>query len=93
MSVLIFLLLTLVALSLLAGLLRRIPVIAGLAVALVLSMLAWSLWHAPLNETIEIFGRTLLQNHANTLLNFTFQFTPSIRPAVLLLLLWGALLE
>jgi len=91
MSLLIFLLLTLVALSLLAGILRRIPVIAGLAVAFVLSVLAWSLWHAPLDETIEIFGRTLLQNHANALLNFTFRLTPSIRPTVLLLLIWGAL--
>jgi len=91
MSLLIFLLLALIALSLLAGLLRRTPWLAGAIVAVGLSWLAWRLWLAPLDETTELLGRALMQNHPNALLNFTFQLTPAVRAPVMLLLLWGAL--
>ncbi len=91
MSLLIFLLLALILLSLVAGLLRRLPWLAGLVVALGLGWLAWGLWRAPLEGNIEMLGRTLMQNLPNQLLNFSFQLTPAIRAPILLLLFWGSL--
>jgi formate hydrogenlyase subunit 3/multisubunit Na+/H+ antiporter MnhD subunit len=91
MSLLSFLLLALLLLSLLAGLLRRIPLLAGLMVAGGLAWLAWGLWRAPLEGNIEMLGRTLMQNRPNQLLTFSFQLTPAIRAPILLLLFWGAI--
>ncbi len=89
MSLLVFLLLALLFLSLIAGLLRRIPWLSGLVTASGLGWLTWGLWHAPLEGNIEMLGRTLMQNRPNQLLNFSFQLTPAIRAPILLLLFWG----
>jgi len=91
MSLLIFLLLALLLLSLIAGLLRRVPLLAGLVVALGLGWLAWGLWRAPLEGNIVIWGRTLVQHRPNQLLAFSFQLTPTLRAPTLLLLFWGAI--
>ena len=88
MSLLIFLLLALLFLSLVAGLLRRIPLLAGLVVAIGLGWLAWGLWQAPLDGNVTVLGRTLVQNRPSHLLTFSFQLTPAIRSPILLLLFW-----
>lgn len=91
MSLLVFLLLALLLLSLIAGLLRRVPLFAGIVVALGLSWLAWGLWHAPLEGATVMLGRTLAQNRPNQLLAFSFQLAPTLRAPILLLLFWGAI--
>ncbi len=90
MSLLVFLLITLIFLSLVAGLLRRIPLLAGLIIAMGLGWLAWGLWHAPPEGNTMMLGRTLVQDRPNQLLAFSFQLTPAIRSPILLLLFWGA---
>jgi len=89
MSLLVFLLITLIFLSLVAGLLRRIPLLAGLIIAMGLGWLAWGLWHAPPEGNTMMLGRTLVQDRPNQLLAFGFQLTPAIRAPILLLLFWG----
>ena len=91
MSLFIFLLLFLLALGLVAGLLRRFPLLPGLLVTIALGWLTWMLWHLPLEETTTLFGRVVFPDQANSLLGFTFQLTPSVRVPFLLMLIRGSL--
>ena len=91
MSLLIALLLALLGLSLLAGLLRRIPLLSGVIVATGLAWLAWQLWQLPLAETSTFLGRVIFLERNNALFGFTFQLTPLVRAPILLMLCWGAL--
>ena len=90
MSLLVFLLLFLIALGLIAALLRYVPGLSGVFVAVGLSWLAWWLWRAPVEGTMTFGGRIVFPEQTNTLLGFTFQVTPLARPPILLILGWGA---
>ena len=91
MTLTIFLILALFALSIVAGLLRRLPLLAGLTAALGLAWLGLGLWRAPLEGSSEMLGRALMLDHPHNLLGFSFQLSPASRAPILLILLWGAI--
>ena len=91
MSLFIFLLLFLLFLSLVAGLLRRFPLLPGILVSVALGWLAWLIWQLPLEATTTIFGRVVFLDQTNALLGYTFYFSPLARAPLLLMLAWGAL--
>ncbi len=91
MSLLTFLLLALVVLGLIAGLLRRWPLLSGAVAAAGMSWLAWWLWRLSAEETTVVLGRVLFLEQSNALLRFTFQLTPLARAPFILMLGWGAL--
>jgi hypothetical protein len=91
MSLLVALLLALLGLSLLAGILRHIPLLSGAIAAAGLGWLAWRLWQLPTLETSTFLRRVIFLERSNTLFGFTFQLTPLARSPILLILFWGAL--
>ena len=91
MSLLVYLILLLIGLGIVAALLRRIPLVAGLIVAAGLVWLGLALWHAPIEGNVRLLGRVVVQSRPNYLLGFTLQLVPTVRPPLILLLLWGAL--
>ncbi len=91
MSLLGFVLFILVALSLLAGLLRRIPWLAAGITAAGLGWLVWCLHQWPLEGSITLGGRTLVLDAGRQLLGFSFLLTPAARAPLLLLMIWGGI--
>ncbi len=92
MSLFVFLLLTLGVIAVLASLLRRFALLAGLIVAVGMGGLAWWLWQLPNQETATVFGRMVFLERSNTLLGFSFALSPLARAPFLLILMWGAVI-
>ena len=91
MSLFAFVMVYLLGLSLVVGLLRRWTRLAGLVAALGMGwMLGW-LWQLPTGEMGMVWGRTILPDASNALLEFTFQITPFVRAPLILMLVWGVI--
>ena len=91
MSTLMMILLGLLLLSLVAGLLRRLPRAAGLVVAAGLGLQGLWLGGALSGGMSEVLGSSADAISPNHLLMFSFQITDAVRAPILVLFWWGAL--
>ena len=91
MTLLVFLLLLLIVLGIAGALLRHIPLLAGLVVALGLAWIGLAVWHAPVEGNVSLLGKVLVQTRPNNLLGYSLQLTPAVRAPMVLLLFWGAI--
>ncbi|MCO6452700.1 MAG: hypothetical protein J5I90_18100 [Caldilineales bacterium] len=81
----------LLALALIANILRRRSWLPGLLVAAGLAFLALQLWRMPIMGNAELFGRTLDLAQSSYFFGLTMQLDASARAAFLILLWWGAI--
>jgi len=77
--------------ALIANLVRRLPWLPGLVVAVGLGLALWYLWRTPLAGEVELLGRTIDLAHSNSFLGFTLVLSPVGRGAVFILFIWGGL--
>ena len=91
MTLLVGLLVWLLLVALIANIVRRLPWLPGLVVAVGLGLALWYLWRAPLVGEVELLGRTIDLARSNSFLGFTLVLSPVGRGAVFILFIWGAL--
>jgi formate hydrogenlyase subunit 3/multisubunit Na+/H+ antiporter MnhD subunit len=90
-TLLVGLLVWLLLVALIANIVRRLPWLPGLVVAVGLGLALWYLWRAPLVGEVELLGRTIDLARSNSFLGFTLVLSPVGRGAVFILFIWGAL--
>jgi len=90
-TLLVGLLVWLLLVALIANIVRRLPWLPGLVVAVGLGLALWYLWRSPLVGEVELLGRTIDLARSNSFLGFTLVLSPVGRGAVFILFIWGAL--
>ena len=91
MTLLTAVLLWLFFVALLAGVLRHLPWLPGVVVAVGLALLAIRLWTLPEVGTATVLGQTIFLDERSSFLGFTLQFSLAARGSTELLLFWGVL--
>ncbi len=91
MTLLVGLLVWLLLVALIANLVRRLPWLPGLVVAVGLGLALWYLWRTPLVGEVEVLGRTIDLTRSNSFLGYTLVLSPVGRGAVFILFIWGGL--
>ncbi|NOZ49194.1 MAG: hypothetical protein GXP37_03985 [Chloroflexi bacterium] len=92
MSLFSAVLLWLLALALLASVLRRFRLWPGLLVAAGLALLAWRLWQTPTADSVRWLGQWIDPSQETVLLGFRFSLDDPVRTPLLLLLAWGSVM-
>lgn len=91
MTLLVAVLLWLLVLALAAHLLRRLPGLPGLVIAVGMALLLWFLWRIPIEGELTVMGRAIDLTRSNTFLGFTLLLDISARAPVFLLVFWGGI--